>query len=182
MNLTDVIATLVEERGLEREKIVEIICDGVCIAYQKKYPEFEFEVSFNTKAGQAEVFVKKTVVKSVKDDTKEISAKKAKVIKTRAKEGDEILVPFEESVGRIEIASAKQIIANRIRDIEQLAIFNDFKDKEGSIISGMTHKRERGGLVVKIGEHMAFLPRHNIIPNEPVRIGYPIKALFAAGS
>lgn len=178
MNLTDVINSLVDERGLEREKIIAIICEGVCAAYQKKYPELELEVIFNSKSGAAEVFIKKTVVTSVSDEDHEISTRKAKVIEPKAKAGDVINVPFEKKVGRIEIASAKQIIANKIREVEQLAVYNEFKDKEGTIITGTAHKRERGGLVVKVGEVMAFLPKSHLIPNETIRIGYPIRALL----
>lgn len=178
MNLTDVINTLVEERGLEREKIIEIVCSGILAAYKKRYPDFDLEVLFNQKLGEAEVFVKKEAVSSVGNEDTEISLRKAKAIKPKVKAGEVILVPFEEKVGRIEIASAKQIIATKIRDVEQLAVYNEFRDKEGTIISGMAHKRERGGVVVKIGDVLAFLPRQGFIPNENIRIGYPIRALL----
>jgi len=178
VNLTDVINSLVEERGLEREKIISIVCEGVQAAYQKRYPDLELEVAFNPKLGVAEVFIKKEVVSSVDNDDKEISARKAKVLKPKAKVGDIISVPFEKKVGRIEISSAKQIIANKIREVEQLAIYNEFKDKEGTIISGTAHKRERGGVVVKVGDVMAILPKSHLIPNETVRIGYPVRALL----
>lgn len=178
MNLTDVINTLVEERGLEREKIIEIVCEGVLAAYEKKYPELELGVDFNTKLGAAEVFVKKEVVRSVNDADREITARRAKTIETKSKLGDIIKVPFEKGIGRIEIASAKQIIANKIREIEQLAVLNEFKDKEGSIISGIAHKRERGGIVVKIGDVMAILPKQGLIPGEAIRIGNPVRALL----
>ncbi|MBU1007924.1 transcription termination factor NusA [Candidatus Dependentiae bacterium] len=178
VNLTDVINSLVEERGLEREKIVSIICEGVCAAYQKKYPGLELEVIFNQKSGAAEVFLRKAVVGSVSDDDHQITLRRAKVFAPKAKVGDLIRVPFEKKVGRIEIVSAKQLIANKIREVEQLAVFNEFKDKEGTIISGTAHKRERGGLVVKVGDVMAFLPKSHLIPNETVRVGYPIRALL----
>jgi N utilization substance protein A len=178
VNLTEVIDSLVEERGLEREKIISIICEGVGAAYQKKYPELDLEVEFNSKTGAPEVFVRKTVVKSVGDAEKEVTLRKAQAVKRKAKIGDAVLVPFEQRVGRIEVASAKQIIANKIREVEQLAVYNEFKDKAGEIISGTAHKRERSGIVVKIGDVMALLPQSHCIPGESVRIGYPIRALL----
>ena len=178
MNLTDVINTLVEERGLEKEKIIEIVCEGVLAAYEKKYPELDLEVGFNQKAGTAEIFAKKEVVRSVKDEDSEISHRRAKTVNTKAKVGDVLKVPFDRKIGRIEVATAKQIIANKIREIEQLAVYNEYKDKEGTVITGMAHKRERGGVVVKIGDVMAILPRMNLIPNENIRVGYPVRALL----
>ena len=178
MNLTDVINSLVDERGLDKAKIISIICDGVCAAYAKKYPQFNFEIEFNKKQGEAEVFVKKTVVASVHDDAAEVSLRRAHVHSPKARLGDVICVPFEKEVGRIEISTAKQIIANQLREVEQLAVYNEFKDKQGAVVSGMAHKRERGGVVVKIGDVMALLPRAGGIPGESVRIGYPVRALL----
>lgn len=178
MNVADVINSLVEERGLEREKIVSIVCEGIAAAYQKKFPTVEFVVEFNQKTGVPEVFTRKTVVASVSDADKEISVKKAQPFHTKAKEGDTVLVPFEEKIGRIEIASAKQVIASRIREVEQLAIYDEFKDKAGDIISGNVHKRELRGFVVKVGEVLAFLPSSHCIPNEVIRVGHPIRAIL----
>lgn len=178
MNLSDVISSLVEERGLERDKIISIICEGMHSAYQKKYPGHELVVEFNTKIGTLEVFAKKEVVSSVHDDEKEITLRRARAIAPRAKVGQVVSVPFDKPVGRIEIAAAKQIIAGKIREVEQHAVFNEYKSKEGTVISGMAHKRERGGVVVKVGDVMAILPKQGVIPGENIRIGHPIRALL----
>lgn len=178
MNLTDVIEGLVEERGLDRDKVIEIVCEGIKAAYVKRYPHISFLVSFSKKTGNLEIFSEKLIVASVTDDEVEISLRRAKIIDPSATLEQTIPVPFEESVGRIEILTAKQIIAGKIRDLEQLAVFNEFKDKKDTIITGAVHKRERAGYAVKIGEVVALLPTENTIPNEPVKIGHPIKALL----
>jgi len=178
VNLTDVIEGLVEERGLDRERVVEIVCEGIRAAYSKRYPTVPFEVVFSQKTGNLEVFVHKKVVASVVDEDHEISLRKAKILDATAKVEQTILVPFEESVGRIEILTAKQIIASKIRDLEQLAIFNEYKDKRDTIITGTVHKKERAGFAVKIGEIVALLPLENMIPQEPIKIGHPVRALL----
>ncbi len=178
MNLTDVIEGLVEERGLDREKIIEIVSEGIKAAYIKRFPTIDFEVSFNRKSGNLEVFCRKVVVASVADEDKEVSLRRAKIIDPSIKISETIPVPFEEPIGRIEILTAKQIIAGKIRDLEQLAIFEEFKDKKDTIITGNVHKRERAGYAVKIGEILALLPVENTIPNEPIKIGHPIRALL----
>ncbi len=178
MNIADVIESLVEERGLAKENVISIVCDGILAAYKKKYPELNIEVSFNKKLAKAEIIAKKTAVSSVKDETHEVSLRKARVLSPNSKEGDIIDVPLEEHIGRIEILVAKQVISNKIRELEQTVIAEEFKDKEGSIVSGVTHKRERAGISVKIGEVMAFLPFSNSIPEENLRVGIPIRALL----
>lgn len=178
MNLADVIEGLVEERGLEREKVVSIVCDGIRTAYEKKFPYIDFVITFNAKTGNIEVCANKEIVSSVYDDDVEVSLRKARTLDSKAEVGQFISVPFEEPVGRIEILTAKQIIAGKIRELEQLGIFNAFKDRKDSIISGIVHKRERNGFVVKIGDVMALLPKEGMIPNETLRIGHPLKALL----
>lgn len=178
MNLSNVIEDLVDERGLDKEKIIEIVCDGIKAAYAKKFPEVTFEASFNRKTGDLEIFAHKTVVASVSNDDTEISLRRAKVLDPSCQVGSVIKVPFEDEIGRIEILTAKQIIAGKIRDLEQLAVFNDFSDKKDSIVSGVVHKRERAGFSVKLGEVIALLPQEGIIPGEALRIGHPIRALL----
>ncbi len=178
MNLIDVIEGLVDERGLDKESVISAVCEGVLAAFQKKFPETPLKVVFNKKIGELEAFVDKTVVATAKDSDTEISLRRAKVIDAKAKVGDIIAVPFEHKIGRIEILTAKQIIANKIKALEQSSVYNDFKDKQGSIISGTVYKRERAGFAVKIGEITALLPNENLIPMENLRAGLPIRALL----
>ncbi|KKQ48930.1 MAG: NusA antitermination factor [candidate division TM6 bacterium GW2011_GWF2_38_10] len=178
MNLSHVIEDLVEERGLDREKVISIVCDGIKTAYTKKFPYADFEVVYNNKSGNLDIFVRKLVASVVDDDDVDISFRKAKTIDPNCSIGDEILVPFEEQIGRIEILTAKQIISGKIRELEQMAVYNEFKDKQGTIISGMVHKRERAGFAVKLGDVMALLPQESMIPGEVLRVGYPVRALL----
>jgi len=178
VNLSDVIEGLVEERGLSREDVVSAVCDGVLAAYSKKYPDIKFSVVVNKNTGKPEVFTKKKVVSSVKDEDSEISLKKVRAISPKAKVDDEVDVPFDEKIGRVEVLVAKQVIANKIRLVEQDAVYKDFIEKEGTIVSGTTHKRERAGFVVLLGDVMAILPTNNSVPGEAVRIGSPVRALM----
>lgn len=178
MNLADVIEGLVEERGLEREKVVSIVCDGIRTAYVKKFPSVDLVVTFNAKTGNLEVFANKEVVSSVQDDDSQVSLRKARILEPSTEVGQIIRVPFDEAVGRIEILTAKQVIAGKIRELEQLGVYNAFKDRKGTIVSGNVHKRERNGFIVKIGEVTALLPKEGLIPNENIRVGHPLKALL----
>lgn len=176
--MSAVIEGLVEERGLEREKIIAIVSDGIKAAYKKRFPLVHFDVVFNRKTGELEVFAEKKVVASVENTELEVSLRRAKTLDAKAQINDTVKVPFEASVGRIEILTAKQIISGKIRELEQMSIFNDFQDKKNTVITGMVHKRERAGFVVKIGDVAALLPTENLIPNEVLKIGHPIKALL----
>lgn len=179
MNLLEVIEGLVEERGLDKENIVTAVCDGVLAAFQRKFPDVKLSVAFNKKVGELEAFVEKEIVSSVKNKDAQISLRRAKVYDAKAKIGDIIEVPFEHKIGRIEIMTARQVIASKIRGLEQSAIYEDYKDKQGSIITGTVYKRERNGFAVKIGDVTALLPDEGIIPKEGLMAGYPVRALLS---
>jgi transcription termination/antitermination protein NusA len=178
VNLTDVIEDLVEERGLEKDKVISAVCDGVLAAYSRKYPDTDFSVVFDNKTGEAQVFVKKKVVSRVAEEDSEISLKKSHSTVPGAKVDDVIDVLFGGGIGRVEVLVAKQVIANKIRTIEQAAVFAEFEDKEGTIVTGNVHKKERAGYVVQLGEAMALLPSANCISGENIRIGGPVRALL----
>lgn len=178
VNLNDVIEALVDERNLDRELIKEVVKLGVRAAYEKKYPSVAFELRINTKTAAVEVFAKKQVVSVVTDKDTEIALRKARTIDPSAELNAEFLEPFVEPIGRVEMLLAKQVIAQRIREVERQAVYNEFQDKLGTIVNGTVHKQERAGFVVSLGDTLALLPRSCAIPEEDIRVGYPIRALL----
>ena len=178
MRLTEVIDELVEERGLDREVLSGIVCEGMLSAYTKKYPELALTVAFDKKTNEMVVLIQKEVVSTVEDEDRQITQRKARAVNAKAEIGDQVSVPFDGSIGRIEILRAKQVIATSIRKIESATIYQEFKEREGAIIHGTIHKCEHGGAVVKVGETLAFLPKSLMIPGEKCSAGYTIRALL----
>jgi len=178
VNLTDVIDSLVEERGLEREVLTNVVCEGMLSAYQKCYPGLSLRVFFSKKDHELIVEIEKRIVISPSDELSEISLRKARNLVSSVEEGDSLWLPFEKPVGRREILVAKQIIAQKIRQIEASIVYNEFKSREGSIMQGVVHKIERGGSIIKIQDNLAFLPKSLIVPGEKLIVGHPIRALL----
>lgn len=178
MNLFDVIEELVSERGLDRAVLAEIISEGMLAAYQRKYPDLSLRAEYDQKEGNVDILIEKKVVPSVKDPEIELSTKKAHTYDAKAKAGDMMWVPFDGSIGRIEILRARQVIANKIRRVEASAVHGEYKDKQGEVIHGTIHKIERGGAVVKLDDQMAFLPKNNMSNSDKYIVGYPLRALL----
>ena len=178
VKLSAVIDQLVEEKGLDRSVLSGIICEGMLAAYQKKHPDIEFQAHHDKKTDEVIITSKKKIVSSVQDPEKEISVRKASFIDKKLKENDEVWLPFEGFIGRIEVLRAKQVIASKIRDIEASTVYEEFKEKEGSIIHGVVHKCERNGIVVKFQDVFAFLPKAFSIPGEKCTVGFTIRALL----
>ncbi len=181
MKLLDVIEELVEDRGLSRDILSSIISEAMLAAYTKKYPEYELKAEYEKKTGEVSILVEKEIVQSVadvKDSTVQITLKKAHFIDKKLKVSDKIWLPFEGKIGRIEVLRARQVIADGIRAIEAAAVYERFKEKEGNVIYGTIHKCERTGVVVKVDDTLAFLPKRLTIPGDKCMVGYPVRALL----
>lgn len=178
MKLTQVIEELVEEKGLDRNILSDIICEGMLAAYKRKYPDVQLEIVYNKKTDELDILAHKKVVTNVLDEDSEISLRRARSLKPEAKVSDVIAVPFDKPIGRLEVFRAKQIIGQKIRSVEAAAIYEEFKPKEGTIVYGVVHKCEHGGAIVKINDTFAFLPKSLMIPGDKCVAGYSIRALL----
>jgi N utilization substance protein A len=101
----------------------------------------------------------------------------AKKIKKDAKIGDELIFPLEDKsdYGRIAAQTAKQVIVQKIREAEKVSVFNEYGEKEGTIVSGAVQRFERGNLFVDMGRATAILPFEEQIPGEKYQPGERIR-------
>lgn len=102
------------------------------------------------------------------DEAKAIVGKKKEVAV-----GDEVEIhlPLHTDFGRIAAQTAKQVIIQKLREIERESIIKEYKDKEGQIASGVVQRFERGNVFVDLGRVSAILPYNESIPGEHYRVG-----------
>lgn len=173
----NIISELISEKGISKEQLYEIIEESLLAAYLKKYPEALLQIKME-KGDKFSVEARKTVVSEVEDPLLEISLRKARFVKKGVTVGDEVAVPFEEPIGRVEILKARQVIVSKIRDIEAQKVYDDFFKRQGKLVQGTIHKRERGGISIVIQGVFAFLPKQFMVPGEKYIAGRPIRALL----
>lgn len=89
------------------------------------------------------------------------------------KVGEEILIPLEEKMdfSRIAAQTAKQVILQKLKEIEREIIINEFKEKEGKIISGTIQRIDRGNIYIDLRKTIGLMPVSEGIPGEHYRIG-----------
>ncbi len=178
VKLADVIDELVEERGLEKEALGAVVCEGMLAAYQRKYPDLVLKAEEDPVTGDLVVLAQKTVVSSVDDEYTQVSLKKARNIDKNIALDEHIWLPFEGHIGRVEVLRARQVIASKIKQLEARIVYDLFKNKQGQIVIGTVHKTERSGISVKFGDVYAFLPYSLSIPGEKFAVGYTVRALL----
>jgi len=107
----------------------------------------------------------------------ELQLKDAKLLKKTAKIGDELKIKLDvpATYGRMAAQTAKQVIIQRLREAEREMVFNDFKDKEHEVVSGVIQRRERRFVLVDLGKSIGILQSEEQIPGEKYIPGERIK-------
>jgi len=144
------------ERGIGIDVLVEAIEQALLAAYQRTPgAHHEARVEINRKSGHVTVW---------------------------AREGDpdEELGPeidhTPEGFGRIATATARQVIVQRLRDVEDDQVLGQFRGKEGEVLGGVIQQgRDPRTVQVDIGGTEAMLPAHEQVPGEKYTHGDRIR-------
>lgn len=192
-----VLAQLEEERGIPKEKIIEAIESALATAYKKEYGKRGqiIRATFDLNTGKTDFFQIKMVVDNTQvlledevpaeDDERtrfnpehHIFVDDAKKIKKDSKIDDEMVFPLESKsdFGRIAAQTAKQVIIQKIREAEKVSVLGEFGEKEGTIVTGMVQRIERGNVYFDMGKASGILPYEEQIPGERYRQGEKIRA------
>jgi len=101
----------------------------------------------------------------------------AKKIKSDVKLGDELTIDLKtkKDYGRIAAQTAKQVILQRIREAERESIYEEYKDKEGEIASGVVQRVEKATIFLDIGKAIGILPKNEQVRGEFYRPGQRLK-------
>ena len=179
-DIIDAFSDLAKDRGIDRTNLGTIIEDLFYNLIHKKYGEERdnFSVIVNMEKGEIEIYQEKIVVEDVLDNVSEINIKEAKKTESDLELGDpfiEIINP--EDFGRRLINTGKQFLAQSIRGIEKQAIFNEFNDKLGSIVTGYVNQIQRDNVFITCESAELALPKMEQIPSDRYRRGESVRAI-----
>jgi N utilization substance protein A len=82
----------------------------------------------------------------------------------------------EEAVGRIGAQTAKQVMIQKIREAERDALYDEYSEQVGEMVSGIIHRYEGGAATVQLPNVEALLPRSEQIPGETHHVNERIRA------
>ncbi len=97
----------------------------------------------------------------------------AKDINPDIEVGGEITFPLEAKAdfGRIAAQAAKQVVLQKIREAEKTTVFQEFKQKEGTIVSGIVQRMEGRNVYIDLGKTIGVMYANETIYDERYRIG-----------
>ncbi len=193
-----------DEKGISPEKVLETIEIALAAAYKKEYGEKGqiVKAKFNPETGevkfsQVKIVVDESMLKPEGEEDEEVSIEhevgedkkirfnaerhimfdEAKKINKDIIIGDELEFPLEtrENFGRIAAQTAKQVIIQRIREAEREAVWDEYKDKEGELTSGIIQRIEPRNIFVDLGKTVAIFPKEEQIFGEKYYVGTRMK-------
>ncbi len=203
-NFTSAIAQIAEEKGISPEKILETIEMAFAAAYKKDYGKRGqlIKAKLNPETGEAEFWQVKLAIneemiyteeelEKLKEDKegqeggekvrfnpeKHIMLVDARKINPKIKPGQELEIKLQtkEDYGRIAAQTAKQVIMQRIREAEREMVFEEYKSKEGEIISGLVQRIEGKSIFLDIGKILGILNKEEQVPGEFYRPSQRLK-------
>ena len=84
-----------------------------------------------------------------------------------------------ENFGRIAAQTAKQVILPRIREAEREMMYEEYKDRQGEVVTGIVQQAgDRNNVLVDLGKVEALLPRSEQVDGERYEQGSRIKAVI----
>ena len=167
------------EKQVSREALVRALEEGIQAAYRRVAGEEDIFVRVEPESGRIDVYRGKYVVDEIEDPMVEVTVAEARETKPDAKAGDvlELETLDGEKYGRIGAQTAKQIILQRIREVERDQVFDQFASREGELITGSVGRVEPRAIILDVGKGVeAVLAPSEQSPLEHYRIGQPVKA------
>lgn len=175
LDLRNEINELQNSKGISGDLILDTIESALTKAYLKRYGTIE-NLVIKREEAIISIFSRMEVVEEVEDDLREISIEELKKDYPNAEIGDQFDFPCNpEDFGRIAIHSAKQIIIQKLREIQKNTLLSEYKSKEGQLIIGYIQRIRDDGIYVDIGNFEGFLPKSNQSPHEFYETGDRIK-------
>ena len=181
-NFIDGMRLFEEDRKVDPEFIIDTLKEAIAKTYQKHIDAPEAMVRVVIEKNEMHVFHQLIVVDDETetfDETLDILYSEAVKLNPEVKIGDiiEEEVDFKE-IGRTSINVAKQMLKQRIKEYEKQRVYDEYKDKEFDLISGIIKTIEEKFILVDIKNTIGILLKSEQIPGEIYREGQSIRCII----
>ena len=180
-DMLEAMTMIAREKNIELDAVIETLEESLLAAAKKKYANTDnISFKFDRKTNELLMMATKRVTNEVNESDVEISIEEAREIDSSADLGDEvdIYIDYEAEFGRNAIASAQQILVQKVREKERDRIYDEYIDKIGTLIAGVVQQIDKGNVIVNLGRGESLLPLKEQIPREKFRQGDRVRALI----
>ena len=170
-------------KGISKEAVLNALKEAMVKGYKKQIGATEEDnnvfVNIDPDTDTIEMYqVKKVVEEVMEDDFLEISVEDANALdKTKKyKVGDDFIIPSSpDDLTKAIAMSVKSIFKQKFAEAEKDVLYEAFKDKIGTMITGRVERADERGLSINVGKTSVYLPHKQMIGDERFSAGDPIK-------
>ena len=170
------------EKQVSREQLIRTVEDAIAAAYRRVANEEDIHVQIDADSGRIRVFRARVAAVDPIEEEQQLThftLEEARQHKADAIPGE--LVEIEEldgdTFGRIGAQTAKQVVLQRLREAERDAVFDQFADKEGELVTGTVNRVEPRAMILDMGKGVeGVLATTEQSPLEHYRIGQNVKS------
>ena len=175
-------AEIAREKGIDRDLLLSILEDVFRTMIRKKYGDDEaFEVIFNADRGEVQILHIREVVpeEELDDPVAEIALEEAQELDPDLELYDEFAQEISIlDFGRRAVMTARQQLAQRIREIEKDNVFEEYSERVGEIILGDVYQvRNNRDILVNHNGVELVMPKSEQIYKDRFRKGDTIRAV-----
>lgn len=171
---------IAREKNIPVEEILSMI-EGAVVSSLRKHvgKDADIRATIDRESGAFSAVVVKKVVDAVTEPDLEITVEAAQKYKKGVKAGDEVVYPAPAAdFARIAAQTAKQVLTQRVREVERDKLYEEFKPKEGEIVNGSVHRFLDRNIIIDLGKTEGILPLREQIRRERYGIGANVRAVI----
>ena len=170
-------------KGISREVVLTSLKEAMEKGYRKELGdtqnELDIQVIIDPEKGIIEMYNIKNIVEDVEDDFLEVSLEDAKALQKEGKgeiKDDKFYISASiETLKKATANSIKSILKQKFAEAEKSVLYETFKDKINTMITGKVEKVDERGCSVNIGRTSVYLPRKEMIGDERFSLGDDIR-------
>ena len=170
------------EKQVSREQLIRTVEEAIAAAYRRVANEEDIHVHIDAESGAIRVYRARIATTDPIDEDEQLThftLDEARRYKPDAIPGE--LVETEQldgdAFGRIGAQTAKQVVLQRLREAERDAVFDQFADREGELVTGTVNRVEPRAMILDMGKGVeSILATTEQSPLEHYRIGQNVKA------
>ncbi len=180
LELLQIADAVAREKLIDPDLVIQAMEESMAKAAKSRYgAELDIRAYIDRKTGDLKMTRVREIVEEVENHFTEMTVEDATAHKESPEVGQFIideLPPMD--FGRIAAQSAKQVILQKVREAERERQYEEFKDRQGTIINGLVKRVEYGNVIVDVGRGEAVLRRDQLINRELFRNGDRIRAFI----
>jgi len=202
--IIEAVRTIEREKGIEENTLIHALEDALLAAY-KKTPgaSRHATVELDTDTGEFRVYaieLPADLEERLLDEARERALTELERVEQENGERSHVLLSDDDleldwsdvpedlieredvtpdNFGRIAAQTAKQVILQRIREAEREMMYEEYKDRQGEVVTGIVQQAgDRNNVLVDLGKVEALLPRSEQVDGERYEQGSRIKAVI----